>query len=276
MLDIPSDRNESKISLVIADVDGTLLTPDKLLTDRAIKAVREVKRAGTAFAITSSRPPRGMSMFVEPLTLQLPLAGFNGGVFANGDLSVLEKHVLMPGTAAEALNLFQLRGLEIWLFSGNDWLVTNAQGAHVAQEVAAVRFAPEVVPDFSGRMDNAAKIVGVSDDYALLARCEAECRARFSDRASASRSQAYYLDITAIEANKGAVVDFMSRYSGVPREQIATIGDSQNDVPMFRRSGLSIAMGNASEDVKAEAALITAANDTDGFAQAMEKFILRR
>jgi hydroxymethylpyrimidine pyrophosphatase-like HAD family hydrolase len=62
----------------------------------------------------------------------------------------------------------------------------------------------------------------------------------------------------------------------VPRDEIATIGDSQNDVPMFRRSGLSIAMGNASDEVKAEAGLTTASNDMDGFAQAMERFILRR
>jgi Cof subfamily protein (haloacid dehalogenase superfamily) len=268
-------HNQSKISLVIADVDGTLVTPTKLLTERAKSAVRELKSAGIAFAITSSRPPRGMTMFVQPLTLETPLAGFNGGAFAKPDLTILEQHVLPPATAAEVLQLFLQRGLDVWLFSRNDWLVTDAHGPHVAQEITAVRFDPDVVPDFTSRLDNAAKIVGVSDDHALVARCEAEARASFSGRASTSRSQPYYLDITAVEANKGAVVDFLSRYSGVPREEIATIGDSQNDVPMFRRSGLSIAMGNASAEVKAEAGLTTASNDMDGFAQAMEKFILR-
>lgn len=262
--------------MVIADVDGTLVTPAKLLTERAKDAVRAINRAGIAFAITSSRPPRGMSMFVEPLTLQTPLAGFNGGEFARPDLSILEQHVLTSAAAAEAVTLFQSNGLDVWLFSGKDWLVTNGRGAHVAHETATVRFAPEVVPDFAEHLDKAAKIVGVSDDFALVARCEAEARERFTDRASASRSQHYYLDVTAIEANKGAVVDFMSRYSGVPREEIATIGDSQNDVPMFHRSGLSIAMGNASDEVKAEADLVTESNEADGFAQAMERFILRR
>lgn len=268
--------NRTKVSLVIADVDGTLVTPAKLLTDRAIGAVQKLKRAGIAFAITSSRPPRGMSMFVEPLTLQTPLAGFNGGEFARPDLSILEQHVLTSPTAAEVLKLFQSRGLDVWLFSGNDWLVTNARGAHVAHESSTVCFTPEVVPDFADHLGKAAKIVGVSDDFALVARCEAEARERFTGRASASRSQTYYLDVTAIEANKGAVVDFMSRYSGVPREEIATIGDSQNDVPMFHRSGLSIAMGNAPDEVKAEAHLVTESNDADGFAQAMERFILCR
>ena len=267
-------HGQNRISLVIADVDGTLVTSAKLLTDRAINAVIELKSAGIAFAITSSRPPRGMTMFVEPLALETPLAGFNGGAFARPDLSILEQHVLPPATTAKALNLFRMRGLNIWLFSGDDWLVTDPHGPHVAQEIASVRFDPEVVPNFASCFDNAAKIVGVSDDHALVSRCEAEARASFSGRASASRSQPYYLDITAIESNKGAVVDFLSRYSGVPRQEIATIGDSQNDVPMFRRSGLSIAMGNASDEVKGEARLTTASNDRDGFAHAMEKFIL--
>jgi len=266
----------NKISMVIADVDGTLVTSAKLLTQRATNAVRELKSAGIAFAITSSRPPRGMVMFVEPLALEAPLAGFNGGAFAKPDLTILEQHVLQPATTAEALKLFRARGLDIWLFSGNDWLVTDANGPHVAQEISAVRFDPQVTPDFTVRLDNAAKIVGVSDDHALVARCEAEARANFGGRASASRSQPYYLDVTATAANKGAVVDFFSRYCGVPREEIATIGDSQNDVPMFRRSGLSIAMGNASDEVKAEAGVTTASNDMDGFAQAMERFILHQ
>jgi len=266
----------TKVSLLIADVDGTLVTPDKLLTEAAKSAVQEIGRRGIVFAITSSRPPRGMSMFVEPLKLQTPLAGYNGGVFAKPDLSVLEQHVLPSATAAEAVKLFRSRGLDVWLFSGNDWLVEDPHGAHIAHETSTVRFAPEVVTDFGGYFDTAAKIVGVSNDFALVARCETEARERFSGRASVSRSQPYYLDVTAMDANKGAVVDFLSRYSGVPREEIATIGDSQNDVPMFRRSGLSIAMGNASDEVKAEADLITESNDADGFAKAMERFVLIR
>src|SRR5262245_33808212 len=88
-----SDRAR-KISLVIADVDGTLVTEEKILTQRAGAAVRALHDAGIAFAITSGRPPRGMAMLIEPLALQTVIAGFNGGVFIRPDMTVIEEHRL--------------------------------------------------------------------------------------------------------------------------------------------------------------------------------------
>ncbi len=143
-------------------------------------------------------------------------------------------------------------------------------------ESATVQFGPRVVYDLDEWLDHAAKLVGVSDDHALVERCEAEARDALDGKASASRSQTYYLDVTAPDANKGAVVDYLSRNLGVPHAGIVTIGDSQNDVLMFRRSGLSIAMGNALDSIKAEANLVTASNAEDGFALAVERFILNR
>src|SRR5690348_6137573 len=87
---------ERKVSLLIADVDGTLVTKDKILTERAQRAVRRLHEAGIAFAITSGRPPRGMSMLVAPLELTTPIAAFNGGMFVQPDLAILEQRTL-PG-----------------------------------------------------------------------------------------------------------------------------------------------------------------------------------
>jgi hypothetical protein len=268
--------DKSRISLVVADVDGTLISPEKLLTKRVRDAVAAVRSAGIAFAITSSRPPRGMAMFVRPLGLETPIGAFNGGVFAKPDLSIIEQHVLQPATARQTLDLMRARGLDVWVFSGNEWLVADANGPHVGRESVTVQFEPRVVPGFDDWLGNAAKLVGISDDHALVERCEAEAQRTLRGKASASRSQPYYLDVTATDANKGAVVDYLSRHLNVPRAEIATIGDSQNDLLMFRRSGLSIAMGNASDAIKAEADLVTASNAEDGFALAMERFILKQ
>ena len=106
-------------------------------------------------------------------------------------------------------------------------------------------------------MQQVAKVVGVSDDRDKVQRCEAEAQAEFGQRATANRSQPYYLDVTNKNANKGAVVEYLAQHVGVPAEEIATIGDQPNDVLMFRRSGFSIAMGNASDEVKAQAAAVT-------------------
>jgi hypothetical protein len=263
-----------KISLVLADVDGTLVTEDKVLTARAQAAVRRLGEAGIRFAITSGRPPRGMAMLFDPLQLTTPIAGFNGGLFVKRDLSIVEQKTLPPEVAAKAIELIRAHDLDAWVYRGNDWLITNANAPHVEREAWTVKFQAKVVADFGDDLSDAAKIVGVSDDLDKVKRCEADAQAAFGQRATAARSQPYYLDITHKDANKGAVVAYLSAHLHVPADEIATIGDQPNDVLMFKRSGLSIAMGNASDEVKAQATKTTASYNDEGFAKAMEQFVL--
>lgn len=263
-----------RISLVLADVDGTLVNEEKVLTQRAQAAVRSLSRAGIGFAITSGRPPKGMAMLLDALRLETPIAGFNGGLFVMPDLTILEQKTVPTDVAAAAIDLIRGHGLDAWVYRGNDWLITAADAPHVSREAWTVKFAPTVVKDVAARLDQVAKIVGVSDDLNKVQCCEADARAAFGQHATANRSQPYYLDVTNKDANKGAVVEFLSQRLGVPATEIATIGDQQTDVPMFKRSGLSIAMGNAPDDVKTQATATTDSYSDEGFAKAMERFIL--
>jgi Cof subfamily protein (haloacid dehalogenase superfamily) len=263
-----------KISLVLSDVDGTLVTEQKVLTERAQAAVQRLREAGIHFAITSGRPPRGMASLVEALKLDTPIAGFNGGLFVACDLSIIEQKTLPGDIAARSIELIRDHGLDPWVYRGNDWLIAKADAPHVARESWTVKFEPTVVPDIGANLERVAKIVGVSDDYDKVQRCEADAQAAFGSRATANRSQPYYLDVTHKDANKGAVVEFLSRQLGVPATEIATIGDQPNDVLMFKRSGLSIAMGNASNEVKAQATETTDSYNDEGFAKAMERIVL--
>ena len=263
-----------KISLVLADVDGTLVTEEKILTERARKAVGALHDAGIRFAITSGRPPLGMAMLFDALDIETPIAGFNGGLFVKRDLTILDQKTVPTDVAQQAIDLMRAHGLDAWVYSGNDWLISKEGAPHVAREAWTVKFQPKVVADVREHLQGVAKIVGVSDDLEKVKGCEAEAQARFGDRATATRSQPYYLDVTNKNANKGAVVEYLAQHIDVPAEEIATIGDQPNDVLMFKRSGFSIAMGNASDEVKAQAAAVTASYNDEGFAKAMEAFIL--
>jgi Cof subfamily protein (haloacid dehalogenase superfamily) len=269
-----STDDAPKIELVLADVDGTLVTDAKELTDRAIAAVRSLKDAGIEFAVTSGRPPLGMQMLVEPLQLELPLAAFNGGLYARPDMSVIEERSIDAGLVPRIVELIGERELDVWLYRGSDWLLCDAHAAHVKKEADTVRFAPSVVGSLDGITDSIAKIVGVSDDLDLVAKAEAAARESFGERVSAARSQPYYLDVTHPEANKGAVLRYFSRKYEIPLERIATLGDQPNDMLMFDGAGLSIAMGNAGEEVKAAATQVTASNEEEGFAIAIERYVL--
>jgi Cof subfamily protein (haloacid dehalogenase superfamily) len=268
-----SERQQ--IRLLLADVDGTLVTPDKELTEAAKAAARELRQAGIAFAITSGRPPRGMRMLIEPLALDRAIAGFNGGVFVNPDLSVIESHTLDFATAKAALALILDQRLDAWVYTQEEWLIRNPDAPHVAREAWTVKFDPKIVASFTEEhLAQAVKIVGVSDDPGLVAACEKTAQDKLGDNASAARSQPYYLDVTHPQANKGTVVATLSKLLSIPPEEIATIGDMPNDVLMFRKSGFSIAMGNGSDAVKAQASAVTDSNENDGFAKAVRKFVL--
>jgi Cof subfamily protein (haloacid dehalogenase superfamily) len=269
-----AQMGEKKISLVLADVDGTLVTEEKILTERARSAVAALRSAGVRLAITSGRPPRGMAMLFDPLELDTPIAGFNGGIFVERDLTILEQKTLPADVAGQAIDFIRHCGLDAWIYTGNEWLITKADAPRVAREAWTVKFEPRVVPDFDDRLGQVAKIVGVSDDLDRVKRCEAEAQTLVGQRATANRSQPYYLDITNKDANKGAVVDYLSRHIGVPAKEIATIGDQPNDVVMFKRSGFGIAMGNASDEVKGQAAAVTDSYNNEGFAKAMETYVL--
>jgi len=263
-----------KISVVLADVDGTLVTEEKVLTKRAQAAVQRLSDAGIQFAITSGRPPRGMAMLFDPLQLDTPIAGFNGGLFVQRDLSIVAQKTIPSELARQAMEVIRDHGLDAWVYRGNDWLITKLDAPHVAREAWTVKFQPKVVAGFESDLDEAVKIVGISDDHDRVQRCEADAQAAFGRRATAARSQPYYLDVTHKDANKGAVVEHLSLALGVPSSEIATIGDQPNDVLMFERSGFSVAMGNASDEVKSRADATTDSYNDEGFANAMERFIL--
>jgi Cof subfamily protein (haloacid dehalogenase superfamily) len=264
-----------RIGLLLADVDGTLVTKDKVLTDRAQQAVRALGERGIKFALTSGRPPAGMAMLFDPLDITTPIAGFNGGLFINRDLSIIESHTLEPGVAHKAAELIEAQGLDVWIYAGKDWLVRDAKAPHIDREQWTVKFAPKVVPSFGDEaFADAVKIVGVSDDLPKVEACEKAVQDALGKTASAARSQPYYLDVTNPDANKGGVVAYLARTLGIPAGEIATIGDMPNDVLMFKPSGFSIAMGNASDAVKAQADAVTASYDDEGFAKAVEQFLL--
>jgi Cof subfamily protein (haloacid dehalogenase superfamily) len=264
------------IAAVLADVDGTLVTKDKVLTPRAIEAIERLHERGTLFAITSGRPPRGMRMLVHPLEMRGPMAAFNGGIIVQPDMTIVDERAVPADVATTVIDSMRAHGLYAWIYRGAEWYVTDPHAPHAEREARTVQFEPTVVPGYDGLLDRAVKIVGVSDDHDQVARCEAALQQQFGAQVSASRSQPHYVDVTHPTANKGVVIERLSHYYNIPLEQIATLGDQPNDVLMFERSGVSIAMGNASEEVKRQASFVTASNEDEGFAKAVEEIILPR
>jgi Cof subfamily protein (haloacid dehalogenase superfamily) len=260
----------TRIALVVSDVDGTLLTKDKTLTEGAIEAVQKLGKAGIGFTITSSRPTIGVRFLIEPLHIALPIGAFNGSCIVDPGLKPIEQHLIPETAVRRTLEVLTEFGTEIWLFTSDRWLARDANGRYVPHEKRAIRADPTIVADFTPYLASACKIVGAGSDPELMQRCETAMQEALGAQATAVRSQSYYLDITPPGVNKGTFVQTIARRLGISTDAIATIGDMQNDLAMFRTSGTSFAMGNATDDVKKVATHVTASNEDEGFAKAME------
>src|SRR5688572_6964045 len=269
-----SPAADQPIAALLADVDGTLITKEKVLTPRTIDAVKGLRERGVVFCITSGRPPRGLRMFVDPLQLTIAMAAFNGGAIVRPDLSVIDEKPLPVEIPLQVIDSIRAHRLEAWVYTATEWYVTDLRGTRVDRETSTVQFRPVVVPDYDDVLHEVIKIVGVSTDYEAVARCEASVQAQFGTRVTAARSQPYYLDVTHPEANKGAVVHRLARYLEVSPRRVATIGDQLNDTLMFRESGLSIAMGNASPEAQREAIFMTAWLADEVIVHAADKLML--
>ena len=263
----------TRIALVVSDVDGTLVTRDKTITDRAKRAVQRLKQAGIGFTIVSSRPTIGMKFLIEPLAITLPIGAFNGSSIVDPQLNPIEQHLIPVSAVTRSLEILNEFGVDIWLFTNDLWLTRNPDGEYVGHEKLAIRSDPTIVADFTPYLSAACKIVGASSDAALLQRCEAAMQKALGAQATAVRSQTYYLDITPPGCDKGTFVQTMAKRQGISTDAVATIGDMQNDLAMFGKSGLSVAMGNATDDVKELATHVTTSNEDEGFAGAIEMIL---
>src|SRR3954464_6061974 len=176
----------SRIALVVSDVDGTLVTHDKRLTDGAKRAVARLHDAGIASTITSSRPQRGVAPFptptarppvgmrflIEPLTITLPVGPFNGSSIVDIKLKPIEQHLIPAAAAQRSIKVLDEFRVDVWLFTNEQWIIRRDDGKYVPHERNTILFDPTFADDFSPFMTTACKIVGASADPALLQRCE--------------------------------------------------------------------------------------------------------
>ncbi|MDO7841700.1 Cof-type HAD-IIB family hydrolase [Sphingomonas immobilis] len=261
------------VKLVVSDVDGTLVDKEKKLTPGTIAAVKRLQAAGVGFTIISARPRSGMMPIADALDLDVPMGAFNGGTIFRRDGSVTCQHRI-PRAVVEGVFAFA-DGLAVdrWVFADDRWYASSLEGVHVEHERIASNQEPVLTQDFTGLYDRADKVTFVSDAPRVLSSLAGRI-GLFAGQATIVQSQVYYLDVTALAANKGDGIALLAEAMGVPLADTCAIGDQHNDLPMFARAGLSIAMGQGPAEVRAKAKHVTAGNDEDGVARAIDGIIL--
>src|SRR5215472_9661119 len=150
---LPTTTDRPPIRLMIADIDGTLVTKEKLLTPRSVEAVQRLNDAGILFGITTGRPPAGARMLIEPLPGLKFIAGFNGGIVVRRDFSLFKENLLQALVAEQVVRMIEEHNMDVWLYSDKDWFVRDPKAYRVDREEATVQFPPKVTPTFDGHFD---------------------------------------------------------------------------------------------------------------------------
>ncbi len=266
----------TSIRLVVSDIDGTLVDKQKQLTPATTDAVLRLEQAGVGFTVITARPMSGIMPIADTLSIDAPMAAFNGGIIFRRDGSIAEHHMIDGDVVRGVMAIAADAPVDIWVFADDRWYASTDVGSHVGSERLASNQEPVIVDDFTDLYDRADKVTFVSDDHAMLADLADRCKAAHGSDATITQSQVYYLDVTALAANKGDGLVALAKTFDQPLDAVAVMGDQYNDVPMLERAGLAIAMGNAPDPVKAIAHKVTTGNDEDGVAYAIDAIIFPR
>jgi Cof subfamily protein (haloacid dehalogenase superfamily) len=266
-------RATNDIALVISDIDGTIITSNHEVTRATREAAEKLRRAGIALSLSSSRPPRSIAPIAGALGLDGPLAAFNGSCIFQLDGRLLSKGTIPPQTIARIKAIADQLAISLWIYDEQNWWAPH-RDAFVEREEHTSGFSPNF-SQYRERLSQDACKLTVVGNPDLVAQAEHLMLGELSEEVSASRSKPRFLDVTPRGVHKGSVVARLAQLLGITADRVAAIGDGPNDLDMFAQAGLSIAMGQAADQVRAAANYVTTSNDEDGWARAIEKYVLR-
>jgi Cof subfamily protein (haloacid dehalogenase superfamily) len=261
-----------KIALVVSDIDGTLITSNHELTESTRATARRLEERGIMLSLASSRPARSIRPLAEALGTRTPFASFNGAIIMTADGQIVAASVIQPDTTARIKAIADGLGLGLWAYDENEWAVSVVD-SFVEREQHTSGFDP-LIDDYAERIAGPLNKLTVVGKPEMVAIAEQQVLTELAGIVTASRSKPRFLDVTTCGVDKGSAVPRLSELLGVPLQVTAVIGDGPNDIVMFKQAGLSIAMGQAVDDVIAAASYITSSNDNEGWSRGIEKYVL--
>ena len=278
------------IKLIATDIDGTLLSPQGIITERSLKAIRAAREKGVTVAIATGRFPENAYLLLEDYGLKLPIIGVNGARCVDESLREVSSHEMDPEAVRQVLDVLlaaeadffifgDRRPRQVWRRHHGDHAVCAAtkERKHHSELSQGDRVKALGFEYYHGREEVETCIrhkvykFFVCDNVPLPPLRQTLARIPGIDL-----TQSWYnnIEIMPSGVDKGVGVCDMARSLGLSMDQVMTLGDQSNDIPMLKAAGCGIAMGNASEETKQAARWITASNADEGFALALETYAL--
>ena len=263
------------IKLVAIDMDDTLLDDSLAVSPRTCEAIGRAQEQGVMVAIATGRMFSSALPYARQLNMQVPIITYNGGMIRHPQTDeILYHHTLEYEVAERLLRLFRERGWYLQSYV-NDQLYVEERGekAKIYEALAGVEAIP-LGADFYAMKDCPTKMLSMAEPEELQI-IQKTVNELLPGKVFTATSKTTYLELTHPQVNKGHALSLLGQHLGIRQEEIMAIGDSNNDYPMLEYAGFGVAMGNASERVKSVAQAVTLANDAEGVAEAIEKYVLK-
>ena len=268
-----------KYKLLVLDVDGTLLNDEREISKRTLAALLKVQQMGVRIVLASGRPTYGLM----PLAKTLELGNYGGFVLSyngcqiikaqNGEI-LFERRInpeMLPSLEKKA----RKNGFAIFTYHDDTLITDSPDNEYIKNEALLNNLKIIREDEFSTAIDFApCKCMLVSDKEKALIGLEQHWEKRLAGTLDAFRSEPYFLEVVPCGVNKANTLGALLEHLGVTREEVIAVGDGVCDVTMLQLAGMGVAMGHSQDSVKVCADYVTASNEEDGVALAVEKLIL--
>ena len=275
--------NAQKIKAIAVDLDGTILAPGAVLSERTIRVIDALKRRGIQFIISTGRSIESAERFRAAMAIDGPMIYLNGAMVADMPHAKVLNTVPLPAKSAEfCVDLAREKGVYCQLYisgdnkSGKTTLMAEMDCPERIQYFEHTKLMAELVDlkNTLGRTgpDSCKKCMFLADPIIL-----SEIRQRLTEHLGESVYIAMtmwnFLEVMDAKVSKGMGLKFIMELKSWKAEEVIAIGDDENDLPMFEIAGFSVAPSDAKDSVKARADLVVGSNSEEGVSVFLEKFL---
>ena len=271
-------KNTQKARLLALDVDGTLLTDELQITVATRQAVQKVISRGVQVVLASARGPNALFSILKELEIRGLAICYTGALTCrlyperHNSIEIVDEQTMSLSSAHFVLHNALEQGISIGWFVGENWYIPRYDLA-IQHESMITGVTPIVAPDLKNFKNPPHKLQAIVDEPAYLPLLKA-LAGMLPDDCVGQFSYETYLEIIRRGADKSTALSVLEQRLGIAPFEMIAIGDMDNDIAMLQMAGLGIAMGNAPDHVKAQADWVTATNNRDGVAVALERLLL--
>lgn len=261
----------SQIKLIATDIDGTILKFNFEFNQEVKDCIKKLNEDGVKVVLVTGRMHSATDYIAEELGLQTPIVSYQGGLIRHNGETLYERN-LDPLRAKEIIKWAKKNGVHLNLYM-DDQLYVEEDNA-IVRRYTGERSAGFLVKSFEEiELKRINKMLAIDfEDENKVTMWKEYLAAKYDDIAVV-KSMPYFCEICHPEAKKSDAVNFLRDYWGLAKEEVMTIGDQNNDIELLKAGGIKVAMGNATEELKAVADFVTDTVNNNGFVKAVEKFV---